>query len=147
MFTSYPVEAISMRTGLICCLVLSSATHTLVAAPPSQPAAPKRPVTDTYWGVDVVDNYQYLEQVHQAEVLEWANAQNAYTRAWLDSKPQRQPRDHPGTVQRAGHAPQAAKERNRQKEHQDPVTAIEGFHRQNARLPRRISAPIMKTTR
>ncbi len=63
--------------------VLSSA----LAGPP---VAPKRPVTDTYWGVDVVDNYQYLEQVAEAEVIEWAEGQNAFTRQWLDGKPARQ---------------------------------------------------------
>ncbi len=79
-----------LRTALACFLIVLSTTPGVVAAPPSQPAAPQRPVTDTYWGVDVVDNYQYLEQVDEAEVLEWANAQNAYTRHWLDSTPQRQ---------------------------------------------------------
>ncbi len=58
--------------------------------PPARPIASKRPVTDTYWGVEVVDDYQYLEQVSEAEVVEWADAQNAYTRYWLDGKPQRQ---------------------------------------------------------
>ncbi len=80
-----------LRTALVCVLVVPLSTSTVVAAPPSQPVAPKRPVTDTYWGVNVIDNYQYLEQVDEAEVLEWANAQNAYTREWLDSKPQREP--------------------------------------------------------
>jgi len=80
-----------LRTALICSLVVSFSTAGVIAAPPSQPVAQKRPVTDTYWGVSVTDNYQYLERVDEAEVLEWANAQNAYTRDWLDSKPQRQP--------------------------------------------------------
>jgi len=80
-----------LRTALACFLIVFSATPGVLAEPPSQPAAPKRPVTNTYWGVDVVDNYQYLEQVDETEVLEWANAQNAYTRHRLDSAPQRQP--------------------------------------------------------
>ncbi len=62
----------------------------VLAGPPAQPIAPKRPITDTYWGVEVVDDYQYLEQVQEAEVVEWADAQNAYTRHWLDGQPQRQ---------------------------------------------------------
>ncbi len=67
------------------CLAVSSAlvTH---AGPP---AAPKRPVTDTYWGVDVADDYQYMEDVADAEVRAWADAQNAFTRRWLDSRPER----------------------------------------------------------
>lgn len=57
-----------------------------VAAPP---LAPKRPVTDVYWDTKVVDEYQYLERVEDAEVAAWARAQNDYTREWLDGKPQR----------------------------------------------------------
>ncbi len=56
------------------------------AAPPQ---APQRPVRDTYWGVEVTDQYQYLENVKEAEVARWANAQNAWTRGWLDGQPQR----------------------------------------------------------
>ena len=80
-----------LRTALNCFFVACFASAGVLAAPPSQPEAPRRPVTDTYWGVNVTDNYQYLERVDEAEVLEWANAQNAYTRDWLDSQPQRQP--------------------------------------------------------
>lgn len=66
--------------------VLASAGR---AAPP-QPVAARRPVTDTYWGVSVVDDYQYLEDVADAEVVAWAEAENACTRDWLDGQPFRQ---------------------------------------------------------
>ncbi len=74
---------------LVACLAISLPLLAL-ADPTSPPIAPKRPVTDTYWGVKVVDDYQYLEQVADIEVVEWADAQNAYTRQWLDGNPARQ---------------------------------------------------------
>ncbi len=76
-------------TRLVACLTLSVPLLGF-AGPTAPPIAPQRPVTDTYWGVKVVDNYQYLEQVADVEVIEWANAQNAHTRNWLDEKPDRQ---------------------------------------------------------
>ena len=60
-----------------------------LAAPPSPPVAAKQPVKDTYWGVEVIDDYQYLEAVEDQEVMRWANGQNAYTRDWLDGRPER----------------------------------------------------------
>ncbi len=60
------------------------------AAAPSQPVAPRRPVTDTYFGVAVADDYQYLERTTDAEVVAWAAAQNDFTRSFLDGRPERQ---------------------------------------------------------
>ncbi|MHC4991188.1 MAG: prolyl oligopeptidase family serine peptidase [Planctomycetota bacterium] len=54
------------------------------------PQAPKRPVCDTYWGVEVTDEYQYLEDVRDPEVTRWAKAQNAWTRGWLDGQSHRE---------------------------------------------------------
>jgi prolyl oligopeptidase len=53
------------------------------------PPTPKRPVCDTYWGVQVSDEYQYLEDVSDPEVARWAEAQNDWTRNWLERQPQR----------------------------------------------------------
>jgi prolyl oligopeptidase len=55
------------------------------------PAAPVRAVNDTYWGVTVSDPYRYLEEVKNPEVDAWMRAQNAHTRALLDSIPGRAP--------------------------------------------------------
>lgn len=63
-------------------LLLSPATW---AGPPQ---APRHPVTETYWGVEVTDDYRYLEAVDDEAVAEWAAAQNEYTREWLDSRPE-----------------------------------------------------------
>ncbi|MEO7041183.1 MAG: hypothetical protein ABI035_02875, partial [Gemmatimonadaceae bacterium] len=49
------------------------------------PVAPVRPVTDTYFGTKVVDNYRYFENVKDPEVQAWMKAQANYTRRTLDS--------------------------------------------------------------
>ncbi|HKA08673.1 MAG TPA: prolyl oligopeptidase family serine peptidase [Gemmataceae bacterium] len=53
----------------------------LLAAPPE---TPKKPVTDTYHGVSVVDPYRWLEDGKSDEVRKWSDAQNEYTRSYLD---------------------------------------------------------------
>ncbi len=53
------------------------------------PATPKRPVTDVYHGVKVVDDYRWLETDGDAEVKAWSAAQNLYARAFLDAQPAR----------------------------------------------------------
>jgi prolyl oligopeptidase len=53
------------------------------------PVAPLRPVTDTYFGIQVVDNYRYMENLDDPEVQAWMKAQADYTRATLDRLPGR----------------------------------------------------------
>jgi len=55
----------------------------------SLPPTPLRPVTNIYHGVAVVDNYRWLENPNDPEVRQWSAAQNAVTRAYLDSLPAR----------------------------------------------------------
>jgi prolyl oligopeptidase len=52
---------------------------------PSPPVAEIKPVTNTYHGVEVVDNYQWLENANDPAVKEWTEAENAYAREVLDS--------------------------------------------------------------
>ncbi|MFO1409302.1 MAG: prolyl oligopeptidase family serine peptidase [Steroidobacteraceae bacterium] len=56
------------------------------AAPPATPA---RPVTDTYFGTAVTDDYRYLENLDDPQVQAWMHAQADYTRARLDALPGR----------------------------------------------------------
>ncbi|MGA3156528.1 MAG: prolyl oligopeptidase family serine peptidase [Steroidobacteraceae bacterium] len=49
-----------------------------------------RPVTDTYFGTDVVDNYRYLENLDDPSVQTWMRSQADYTRATLDRLPGRE---------------------------------------------------------
>lgn len=53
------------------------------------PATRIAPVTDTLHGVEVVDNYLWLEGDNAEEVSAWTDAQNAHTRAVLDALPGR----------------------------------------------------------
>ncbi len=46
--------------------------------------AKPRPVTDSYFGIPITDNYQWLEDENNPAVKKWVTAQNARTRRWLD---------------------------------------------------------------
>jgi prolyl oligopeptidase len=48
-----------------------------------------RPVVDRYYGIAVRDPYRWLENAADPAVHEWALAQDARTRAWLDKLPVR----------------------------------------------------------
>ena len=59
------------------------------AAGPTYPPTSKRPVSDTYQGVVVSDDYRWLEDGSAADVKAWIAAQNQFARAYLDAIPQR----------------------------------------------------------
>jgi prolyl oligopeptidase len=50
------------------------------------PSTEKKPVSDEYHGVQVADEYRWLEDGDSAAVKAWTVAQNQYSRAWLDSR-------------------------------------------------------------
>ncbi len=54
---------------------------------PELPPTPRRPVVDTYHGVEVVDDYRWLEDRSDPEVRAWSDAQNRASRAHLDALP------------------------------------------------------------
>ena len=62
--------------------LLTIAMSISAAVPPTE----KRPVTDEYHGVQVVDEYRWLEEGDSAAVKAWTAAQNQYSRTWLDSR-------------------------------------------------------------
>jgi prolyl oligopeptidase len=51
------------------------------------PATRKAPVVDRYHGVEVVDEYRWLENWDDPAVKAWSDAQNAYARSVLDRLP------------------------------------------------------------
>jgi prolyl oligopeptidase len=57
----------------------------VAAAPPT----PRRPVVDTFHGVDVEDPYRWLEDGSDPEVGAWIAAQNGHARKFLDAWPGR----------------------------------------------------------
>src|ERR1700730_930339 len=52
-------------------------------------ATQKKPVTDAYHGVKVVDDYRWLEDVNDPAVRAWSDRQNRDTRSYLDALPMR----------------------------------------------------------
>src|SRR4051812_7027748 len=68
-------------------LALASAVLTMSQA--ATPPTDKKPVTDEYHGVKVVDDYRWLETAGTPEVKVWTEAQNRRTRAYLDAVPER----------------------------------------------------------
>ena len=70
-------------------LALAATCSVTLAAPP---ATEVRPVADNFHGVQIVDNYRWLEGdngTSTPEVLKWTDEQNAYTRSVLDAIPGR----------------------------------------------------------
>ena len=53
------------------------------------PAAAKVPVAETYHGITVVDDYRWMESDASPEVKAWVREENALTRKFVDSVPQR----------------------------------------------------------
>ena len=56
---------------------------------PPPPPTKKVPVTDTYYGIKVTDDYRWLENGNSPAVKAWVAAQNAYTHNYLEQQPQR----------------------------------------------------------
>ncbi|MDP5106562.1 MAG: prolyl oligopeptidase family serine peptidase [Polaribacter sp.] len=50
------------------------------------PSTKKVPVINTYHGVDITDNYQWLENFSSPEVTEWVSQQNKVTLKYLDKQ-------------------------------------------------------------
>jgi len=80
-------RCLRLAAGRIIPLVLTGAAFTMshAAAPPTS----KKPVTDEYHGVKVVDDYRWLETAGTPEVKAWTDAQNRQTRAYLDALSER----------------------------------------------------------
>ena len=74
--------------AFIATLVLAPAARSSPAAPPTKVA----PVTDTLHGVEIVDDYRWLEALEKdsPEVEAWTTAQNDHTRATLEALPCRE---------------------------------------------------------
>lgn len=72
----------------VACTLMSSR---LAGAADSPPLAPIRPVTDTYYGTEVTDNYRYLENLNDPEVQAWMKSQAQFTDTLFASLPGREP--------------------------------------------------------
>ena len=56
-----------------------------IPAPAEYPATEKHSVSDPYHGIQIVDEYRWLEEAGAPAVKTWTEAQNRYTRAYFDA--------------------------------------------------------------
>ena len=68
-------------------IVLASVVTTQSVSAAQAPRAPRRPVSETHHGVEVVDPYRWLEDSRSPEVKAWTEAQGAAARAYLEGLP------------------------------------------------------------
>jgi prolyl oligopeptidase len=54
------------------------------------PLAPMRPVTNSYFGIEVVDPFRWMEEAASPEMRQWMKAESDYARAALEGLPARQ---------------------------------------------------------
>ncbi len=83
----------SLFRAIVCILVFLAASYSFLLAAnkvPPLPPTPKRPVVETYHGVKVQDDYQWLENWNDPAVRAWSDAQNAHARGILDALPGRE---------------------------------------------------------
>ncbi|HXF79261.1 MAG TPA: prolyl oligopeptidase family serine peptidase [Usitatibacter sp.] len=66
---------------------LAAVSFAAAAAPLPYPAAPKKPVTDAYFGTTVTDDYRWLENGKDPGVRAWSQEQMKVTRGVLDALP------------------------------------------------------------
>jgi prolyl oligopeptidase len=87
---SMTLRAFAGRLALVGTISLL-AVFALAQAPsvPAPPPTPRHPVTDTYQGVKVIDDYRWLEDWNDPVVKRWSAAENARTREYLDHLPAR----------------------------------------------------------
>jgi len=69
----------------LCALAIAAASACVLAAGPAYPPTPKKPVSETYHGVTVVDDYRWLEDDASPEVKRWVAEQNIFSRRYLDA--------------------------------------------------------------
>jgi prolyl oligopeptidase len=64
---------------LLSCMFVSGCTKKQ-----NYPETEQKPVTDDYYGIKVVDNYRWLDNLNDPAVRKWNDAQNAFSRAYFD---------------------------------------------------------------
>src|SRR5439155_26485652 len=77
-----------VRGFIVLALWTAGALALRASDPPPLPDTPKKPVTEEYHGVKVVDNYRWLDNADDPAVKKWTEAQNKHSRAVLDEFPQ-----------------------------------------------------------
>jgi prolyl oligopeptidase len=86
--TYFAAMRVRVHFGLFLLTLLCPLLVTAAVVPPPPPA-PREPVTNTYHGVAVVDDYQWLENAQAPATKEWSRLENERTRAYFDQLPYR----------------------------------------------------------
>ena len=79
---------LSVVAGVVVCATVLCIP---AAEMPALPDTPKKPVTETFHGVKVTDDYRWLEDAKDPAVQKWTEAQNKVSRAALDQSPALEP--------------------------------------------------------
>jgi prolyl oligopeptidase len=74
---------------LLAALAAAALAGACLAQPLKYPDAPRKPVTDTYHGIQVTEDYRWLEDGKDPAVRAWSLAQLEVARAYLDALPSR----------------------------------------------------------
>jgi prolyl oligopeptidase len=77
------------KAALVLASLLAGASAVAAASTDSQPVAPVRPVTDTYFGTKVTDPYRWMEDRNAPEFVKYMLAQGVYARGVLNRIPGR----------------------------------------------------------
>ena len=83
------MKAALLTPALAAATLLFSSCGTNSKPLPPFPGTQKAPVIDAYHGITVADDYRWLDDLNDPAVRKWNDAQNAYTRAFLDAVPAR----------------------------------------------------------
>ena len=75
---------------IISCLSICLPGYLYAADLPQQLLAEKQEVADYYHGVEVTEDYRWLEDFRSSAVKKWSDDQNNYTRNFLDNIPERE---------------------------------------------------------
>jgi prolyl oligopeptidase len=70
-----------IKLTLLFCLVFAS---TLIKAQINYPETKIKPVENTYHGIKIIDNYQWLENIRSDEVKNWVKQQNKISKKYLN---------------------------------------------------------------
>ncbi len=69
---------------LSCLLTVVLLAQCTAPLPDPPPQAPVKAVVETYWGVEVVDPYRYMEDLEDQSVVDWMQSQADYARMILN---------------------------------------------------------------